>query len=102
MVKCLHNANNTYIGKTMRHLATRVREHGTSSSAVSNHLSSCQTCRSNFSCNNFAIIDSGKCDYKITVKEALHIKPSIDRQYKVMNKFKHIVIKFFTIVITTN
>ena len=32
--KCLHGANNTYIGKTMRHLATRVREHGTSSSAV--------------------------------------------------------------------
>ena len=28
-----------------------------------NHLSSCQTCKSNFSCDNFSIIDSGKCDY---------------------------------------
>ena len=56
-------------GKTMLHLATRVREHGTSSSAVSNLLSSCQTYRSNFSCNNFSIIDSGECDHEITVKD---------------------------------
>ena len=81
--KCLHDANNIYIGKTIRHLATRVKEHGTSPSAVSNHLSSIETCRSNFSCNNFSIIDSGKNDYEITVKEALHIKfkkPTINRQ----------------------
>ena len=62
-------------------MATRVREHGTSSSTVSNHLSSCQTYRSNCSCNNFSIIDSGKYDYEINVKEALHINfnnPSIN------------------------
>ena len=79
--KC--DANNIYIGKTIRHLATRVKEHGTSPSAVSNHLSSCETYRSNFSCNNFSIIDSGKNDYEITVKESLHIKfkkPTINRQ----------------------
>ena len=37
-------------GKTTRHLATRVKEHGTSpsNSAVSNHLTSCQTCKLNF------------------------------------------------------
>ena len=46
--KCLHDANNICIGKTIRHLATRVREHGTSPSAVFNHLSSCETCKSNF------------------------------------------------------
>ena len=46
-------------------------------------LSSCETCKSNFSCNNFSIIDSGKNDYEITVKEALHNKfkkPTINRQ----------------------
>ena len=50
--KCLSNANNIYIGKTIRHLATRVKEHGTSPSpsAVSNHLSSCETCKLNISC----------------------------------------------------
>ena len=81
--KCLCDANNIYIGKTIRHLATRVKEHDTSPSAVCNHLSSCETCRSNFSCNNFSIIDSGKNDYEITVNEALHIKfkkPTINRQ----------------------
>ena len=71
--RCLHDANNVYIGKTIQHLATRVKEHGTSPSAVSNHLLSCKTCRSNFSCNNFSIIDSGNNDNGMTVKEALHI-----------------------------
>ena len=35
--KCLRDANNIYIGKTIRHLATRVKEHGTSP-AVQNHV----------------------------------------------------------------
>ena len=51
--KCLRDANNIYIGKTIRHLATRVKEHGTSPSAVFNHLSSCETCKSDFSCYSF-------------------------------------------------
>ena len=69
---CLCDANKTYIGKTIQHLATRVKEHGTSPSAVCNHLSSCEACKSNYSCNNFTIIDSGKNDYEITVKQDLH------------------------------
>ena len=74
-----------YYCKTIRHLATRVKEHGTSPSpsAVSNHLSSCETCKLNFSCDNFSMIDSGKNDFEITIKEALHIKfkkPTINRQ----------------------
>ena len=73
-----------YIGKTIRHLATRVKEHGTSPSpsAVSNHLSSCETCKLNFSCHSFSITDSGN-DFEVTIKEALHIKfkkPTINRQ----------------------
>ena len=62
-----------------------VKEHGTSPSpsAVSNHLSSCETCKLNFSCDSFSITDSGKNDFEITIKEALHIKfkkPTINRQ----------------------
>ena len=79
----MRDANNIYIGKTIRHLATRVKEHGTSPSAVFNHLSSCETCKSNFHVIVFLIIDSGKNDFEITVKEALHIKfkkPTINRQ----------------------
>ena len=83
--KCLRDANNIYIGKTIRHLATRVKEHGTSpsNSAISNHLTSCETCKLNFSCDSFSIMDSGKNDFEVTIKEALHIKfkkPTIDRQ----------------------
>ena len=68
--------NNIYIGKTIWHLATRVKEHGTSpsNSAVSNHLTSCETCKLNFSCDSFSITDSGKNDFEVTIKEALHIK----------------------------
>ena len=83
--KCLCDANSIYIGKTIRHLATRVKEHCTSSSnsTVSNHLTSCETCKLNFSCDSFSIMDSGKNDFKVTIKEALHIKfkkPTINRQ----------------------
>ena len=83
--KCLRDANNIYIGKTIRHLATRVKEHGTSpsNSAVSNHLISCETCKLNFSCDSFSLIDSGRNDFEVTIKEALHIKfkkPTINKQ----------------------
>ena len=83
--KCLRDANNIYIGKTFRHLATRVKEHGTSpsNSAISNHLTSCETCKLNFLCDSFSIMDSGKNDFEVTIKEAPHIKfkkPTINRQ----------------------
>ena len=73
--KCLRDANNIYISKIIQHLATRVREHGTSpsNSAVSNHLTSCETCKLNFSCDSFSIMDSGENDFEVTIKEALHI-----------------------------
>ena len=60
-----------------------VKKHGTSSSAVFNHLSSCETYKSNFSCDSVSIIDSLKNQFEITVKEAPHIKfkkPTINRQ----------------------
>ena len=30
--------------------------------------------QSNFLCNNFSVIDSGKNDFEVTIKEASHIK----------------------------
>ena len=60
----MRDANNTYIGKTIQYLVPRVKEHGTSASAVFNQLTSCETCKS------IVIIDSGKNGYEITVKEA--------------------------------
>ena len=74
--ECFRDANTFYIGKTIRHLATRVKEHGSlnSNSAIYSHLLSCETCKSNFSCNNFSVIDSGKNDFEVMMKEAFHIK----------------------------
>ena len=80
---CLRNANSTYIGKTIRYLATRVREHTTSPSAIKEHLSSCTTCNDNYSCNSFKVIDSANSDSEVSIKEALHIKhknPNLNKQ----------------------
>ena len=63
-----------YIGKTSRPLATRVREHTTSPSAIKEHLSSCTTCKDNYSCNSFKVTDSANSDFEVSIKEALHIK----------------------------
>ena len=79
----LRDADLPYIGKTMHHLATRVREHGTSASAIHDHLSGCALCHSEFSCNSFSVIDSGNTDFEITIKEALSIKlkkPALNKQ----------------------
>ena len=81
--KCLRDADCVYIGKTMRHLATRVGEHGTTRSAISDHLNSCSSCKSKFSINLFSILDTGKNDFEISIKEALHIKakkPQLNKQ----------------------
>ena len=43
--QCLRNANQFYIGKTKRHLATRMGEHKHANSAVYDHLNDCQVCK---------------------------------------------------------
>ena len=70
------DANTFYIGKTIRHLATRVRNMALQIQIREfySHLLTCETCKSNFSCNNFSVIDSGKNDFEVTIKEAFHIK----------------------------
>ena len=84
--KCLCDASQVYIGKTTRHLAVRVKEHGTSPSAVFEHFGVCERCKENFSVNslgNFSILDHGRNDFETTVKEAIHIKrkrPSLNKQ----------------------
>ena len=78
----LRDANSTYIGKTIRHLATRVKEHATSSSAIKEHLSSCTTCKDKYSCNSFKVIDSANSDFEVSIKEALHIKHTYIFSYR--------------------
>ena len=59
------------------------QEHATSSSAIKEHLSSCTTCKDNYSCNSFKVIDSANSDFEVSIKEALHIKhrnPNLNKQ----------------------
>ena len=82
--QCLRDVDKFYIGKTKRHLATRVKEHSNSNSqsAVYAHVSSCEECQSDYS-RCFQRIDSGRNDIEVTIKEALHIKfskPKLNRQ----------------------
>ena len=81
--QCLCDTDCIYIGKTIRHLATRVKEHGTSASAIYDHLNICVPCKSKFSINNFSILDRGNNDFEVSIKEALYIKstkPDLNKQ----------------------
>ena len=74
---CSRDADLSYIGKTKRHLVTKVREHSksASASAVCEHLEGCDACKSEYSVEkNIKILDKGKNDFEITIKESLQIK----------------------------
>ena len=64
-------------------MATRVKEHQTRDSAIKTHISTCNACQQSYSCaNNFSILDKGKNDFEITIKEALYIKSNRPRLNK--------------------
>ena len=76
--------NQTYIGKTKRYLATRVRDHFSGCSAIFEHISSCNTCNHS-TIENFHILSHGSNDFDIKVKEVLYIK----KQKPLLNKHLH-------------
>ena len=83
--KCLCDTTNlTYIGKTSRHLATRVKEHSTKLSAIRDHLSTCRACQQHYSwAKSYSIVESEENDYDIRVKEPILIKshkPNLNKQ----------------------
>ena len=65
--------NQTYIGKTKRHLATMVMEHLSGNSAIFQHISSCDACNHS-TIENFHILSHGNNDFDNKVNEALYIK----------------------------
>ena len=73
----------TYIGKTSRHLLTRIKEHTrpnpTSRSAISDHIMNCSCIPSTA---NFTIIHSSRNDFDLAIAESLCIKelnPSLNQ-----------------------
>ena len=79
--KCSHDANISYIGKTERHLLTRMAEHLNPNfqdkSAVTKHISQCVHCQANVGHDNFKsknignkkkFAQIGQCILKISQK----------------------------------
>ena len=94
--KCSSDATITYLGKTKRHLATRIKEHkySKSDSAIFFHLVECENCSLQYSSQLFQIIASGKNDFEISIKEALLIKklkPSLNGQIFQNGSLSHLL-----------
>ena len=84
----LCDTSHTYIGKTSRHLATRVKEHSTKPSTIKDHLITYRTYQQHYSCaKSVSVMGSRKNDYEITkeaIKEAILIKshkPILNKQF---------------------
>ena len=78
---CSEHQNISYIGKTKRHLVTRVKEHKSvhSKSAVFNHIA---TCNCKVSSDNFNVIYKCNDNFSLGIAEALLInqhKPILNR-----------------------
>ena len=76
--QCPHEVDKVYIGKTLQHLATRVKKHAHPKglSAIRDHGSSRVSCQSNYSISLFRLIDTARNDLGNTIKESLHSKCS--------------------------
>ena len=70
--QCPFDEDQSYIGKTKRHLNLRVKEHlnGPNSSVHQHDL----ICHCNPSFNDFKVIDNASTEFELNIKEALHIK----------------------------
>ena len=73
---CRADPDVTYIGKTTRHLGTRVKEHTQNqNSAVHQHIALCKDCQDlGITINNFRILSHERFEFRLLVKEALFIK----------------------------
>ena len=80
----------SYVGETVRHLATRVNEHLVSdrTSHIRKHLESNEACSRLCSKKCFQVLDSAATEFALRIKEAIHIKrehPSLNSQVKHVN-----------------
>ena len=83
---CLCDTSKFYLGKTKRHLVTRVGEHlgpqEKSPTAVNAHRSTCVPCQS-ATFDNFQVLRSCRDDYEVSIHEALMIRksqPALNKQ----------------------
>ena len=82
--------NACYVGKTIRHFSTRVREHLVSDRAshIFKHLQNSEQCRGLSSGDCFHILDHASTTFQLKIKEAFHIQreqPSLNQQVHHVN-----------------
>ena len=64
---------------------------------IKEHLSSCTTCKDNYSCNSFKVIDSTNSDFEVSIKEALHIKhKNLNLNIQLSTQGMSFMLKIFT------
>ena len=76
--KCSHDARETYIGMSTRHLITRANEHlnvrQKSDSAINQHIRNCEHCSAeNLNVYSFKILKKCPTEYETKIQEALLI-----------------------------
>ena len=81
--------NASYIGETIRHLSTRIKEHleTDKESAIYKHLHAgtrqSRNCKRNANCDSFVILDKAQTKYQLRIKEGMLIKrdsPCLNKQ----------------------
>ena len=82
--------NSRYIGETMRHLSTRIKEHTSTdkNSHIYKHFLSSPNCKSHYTDSCFTILDTANFSSTLKIKEALHInklKPELNKQVQHFN-----------------
>ena len=65
-----------YIGRTKRHLSTRIKEHSETDkkSHVYKHINESQKCKALSNNDCFSIIDYATTQYSLSIKEGMHIR----------------------------
>ena len=88
---CSGDPNIQYIGKTKRHLRTRINEHQKSGSAVYSHIRSCHKCESSMDpTEQFTVLCSSTSDFDLKILEALQImeeRPILNSQLMSQGSF---------------
>ena len=85
---CQRDAGLSYIGKTKRHLTTRVKEHlalaDSSKSEIKSHILQCGPCRTGqLGMDSFNVVKRCQNSYDVLIHEALSIKkhnPKLNKQ----------------------
>ena len=77
----------SYIGETTRNLMVRIEEHLSSGkgSIIFEHISQNSRCKDLCNKTSFKIIDSANSEFRLKIKEAIHItlkKPTLNKQIK--------------------